>query len=516
MLLLASAVTMGAARGAGLSQQELRGKEIYMRGESASGREITAYVGQASVSLPASAIPCATCHGPDGLGRPEAGVTPTNIVWSRLTKPYGLVSGTGHRRSGPYDEFSLGRSIVAGIDPDGNPLDRSMPRYRMSEDDLDDLVAYMKRLESDLDPGLFDDKIVVGTVIPRHGPVGEAGEAVTAVLSAYFADLNARGGIYGRKLELVAARADSPAGALERARDLLGSGQIFALVAAITAGIEAPFADLAEENETPLIAPITQATPADTGLNRQTFYLYAGPELQGRALVEFAITRLPNTSIEGALLYPDSERGRALAEGIIRQATDRGWEALRGVAYPAGDMDPGALARELRASGVQTLFFLGRGPEFAMLLRAAERLDWSPFVFALGHQAGREAVAAPARFTGRLFVAYPTSPSDYGPEGRREFNELHQRHALPRKHISTQIAAYASAKLLVEGLSQSGRALTREKLVSALEGLHRYATGLTPPLTFGANRHVGASGAHVVAVNPEKGSFAAASTWVQP
>lgn len=516
MLMLASAFTAGEVRGAGLSEQEARGKAIYMDGESASGREITAYVGQASVSVPASAIPCATCHGPDGLGRPEAGVTPTNILWSRLTKPYGLVSATGHRRSGPYDEFSLGRSIVAGMDPDGNPLDRSMPRYRMEEEDLDDLVAYMKRLESDLDPGLYDDKIVVGTVIPRDGPMGEAGQAVTGVLSAYFADLNARGGIYNRKLELVAARAGAPAEALERARDLLSSGQVFALVAAITAGVDEPFAALAEEQATPLIAPITQATPADTGLRRHTFYIYAGSELQARALVEFAISRLPEPSIEGAVLHPASEQGQALAGAMTRQATDRGWGGLRAVAYPAGDMDPGALARELKASGVQALFFVGSGPEFALLTGAAERLDWSPLLFALGHQAGREATAAPARFAGRLFVAYPTSPSDQGAEGRREFGEFHQRHGLPRGHLSTQIAAYASAKLLIEGLRQAGRALSREKLVQALEGLHRYATGLTPPLTYGANRHVGAGGAHVVAVNPDKGSFAAASTWVQP
>lgn len=151
-----------------------------------------------------------------------------------------------------------------------------------------------------------------------------------------------------------------------------------------------------------------------------------------------------------------------------------------------------------------------------MLAGSADRLGWSPYLFALGYQAGREAVRAPARFDGRLFVAYATSPSDHGAEGRREFGEFHQRHDLPRQHLPTQIAAYTSAKLLVEGLSQAGRALTREKLVSALEGLYRYATGLTPPLSYGTNRHVGAAGAYVVSVDLDKGGFAAGSTWIEP
>jgi ABC-type branched-subunit amino acid transport system substrate-binding protein len=516
MLLVCSALPASAAWGASLSEQETRGKEIFLHGESADGREITAYVGQASVAVPANAMPCANCHGADGLGRPEAGVTPANITWSRLTKPYGVVSASGHRRSGAYDGPSLQRAIVAGVDPADNRLDPSMPRYRMSDADLGDLVAYLKRLESDLDPGLHPDKIVVGTVIPRYGPMADAGEAVTAVLSAYFADLNARGGIYNRGLELVAARADSPAGALERAGQLLGSGQIFALVGPVTAGVDEPLAALAEEHKTPFIGPITQSPPADTGLRRYTFYIYAGPELQARALVEFATGRLPDPNIEAAVVHPSSKEGQALARAMTGQALDRGWTGMRAVEYPNGDMDPGALARELQRSGVQALFFVGRGPEFAMLARSADRLDWSPYLFALGYQAGREAVRAPARFDGRLFLAYSTSPSDHGAEGRREFGEFHQRHDLPRQHLPTQIAAYTSAKLLVEGLSQAGRALTREKLVSALEGLYRYATGLTPPLSYGTNRHVGVAGAHVVSVDLDKGGFAAGSTWVEP
>jgi ABC-type branched-subunit amino acid transport system substrate-binding protein len=515
-LLLAAALAASAAWGAGLSEREARGKEIFVRGESPDGREITAYVGQASVALPASAMPCANCHGADGLGRPEAGVIPSNITWSHLTKAYGLVSASGHRRHGPYDESSFGRAIVAGVDPADNALDPSMPRYHMSDADLGDLLAYVKRLESDFDPGLTADKIVVGTVVPRYGPMGGAGEAATAVLSAYFADLNARGGIYNRRLELVAARADSPSGAIERAGELLGSGEIFALVGPLTAGVDESFAALAEERKTPLIGPITQSPPADTGLRRYTFYIYAGPELQARALVEFAATRLPDPSIEAAVVHPSSEAGQALARAMTRQALDRGWTGMRAMEYPDGDMDPGALVRELQASGVQAVFFVGSGAEFAMLAGSADRLAWSPYLLALGYQVGREAVRAPARFDGRVFVAYPTSPGDQGAAGRREFGEFHQRHGLPRRHLSTQIAAYTAAKLLAEGLGKGGRALTREKLVRSLEGLYRYATGLTPPLTYGANRHVGAAGAHVVAVDLDKGSFAAGSTWVQP
>jgi ABC-type branched-subunit amino acid transport system substrate-binding protein len=500
----------------GLTPEEARGKQIYLTGESARGEPIEAFLSGSDVGLPASAVPCGSCHGPDGIGRPEGGVLPSNITWSHLTKPYGLESPSGHRRHGPYDVPSLGRAIVAGVDPADNLLDGAMPRYRMGEADLADLVAYLKRIESDRDPGLHEDRIVVGTIVPRYGTAGDAGAVATAVLSAYFADVNAGGGVYNRGLELVAARADSPSAALDRADELMRSEEVFALVAPVTSGVDELFAQLAEDHKTPVIAPITPSPPADTGLRRYAFYLYAGPELQARALVEFATTRLPDPSIEGAVVHPSSEKGTSIARAMARQALNRGWTGLGTVAYPEGDMDAAALVDELHASGVQALFFIGSGAELAVLARFADRLSWSPYLFVLGYQSGREAVAVPERFDSRVFVAFPTSPSDQGDEGRRAFGEFHRRHGLPRGHLTTQIAAYTSAKLLVEGLSQSGRGLTREKLVGALEGLYRYATGLTPPLTFGTNRHVGAGGAHVVAVDLEKGSFAAGSTWVQP
>ena len=44
-----------------LTPQESRGKQIYLRGTSASGKNILAYVGQGSVEVPGSAMACANC-----------------------------------------------------------------------------------------------------------------------------------------------------------------------------------------------------------------------------------------------------------------------------------------------------------------------------------------------------------------------------------------------------------------------------------------------------------------------
>jgi hypothetical protein len=64
-------------------------------------------------------------------------------------------------------------------------------------------------------------------------------------------------------------------------------------------------------------------------------------------------------------------------------------------------------------------------------------------------------------------------------------------------------------------IRRGGAELSREGLVTALEGLYDYETGLTPRLTFGPNRRIGAAGAYVVAVDTERKEFALAGEWVK-
>ena len=50
--------------------------------------------------------------------------------------------------------------------------------------------------------------------------------------------------------------------------------------------------------------------------------------------------------------------------------------------------------------------------------------------------------------------------------------------------------------------------------MTTLEGLYEYDTGLMPKITFGPNRRIGALGAYVVTIDPEKKLFPATMEWV--
>ena len=79
------------------AQDSSRGRQIYTQGTSQSGKDVLAYIGDASLEVPGSTIPCAGCHGLDGRGKPEGGVNPSNVTWEFLTKPYGLKHASGRQ-----------------------------------------------------------------------------------------------------------------------------------------------------------------------------------------------------------------------------------------------------------------------------------------------------------------------------------------------------------------------------------------------------------------------------------
>lgn len=515
VLTLAGVLFTAAAQATPLSPAEERGKQIFVTGSSAFGREITAYVGAASTALPASVLPCASCHGADGLGRPEGGVTPVDITWGHLSKPYSALAGSERSRPA-YDRETFARAITKGIDAGGLELDASMPRFDMHADDLGDLMAYLQRLAHEFDPGLSDTAIAVGTLLPSGGQAASLGEAVKGVLEAYFADLNAQGGIYNRTLELKAVAAPGRDLVLQRGKNLIENGEVFALVAPFLSGLESEFEEVVEQNGVPLVGPFTQFPGDAETMRRFTFYLYGGLEIQAQALAAYAATQLVPEGAKVGVVYTDVPDVLDIVQGLQAQVKRHGWPAPAVIEYPVPPVAGGvaAVASGLKGESTDVVLFLGPEAELRRLASECVKIGWMPYLLMPGAMAGSELFELPAVFEGRVFAAYSTGPADYTRAGAEAFIEFRKRHQLPRQHTPTQIAAYVSVKLLAEGLKVAGRSLSREKLVAALENLYEFDTGLTPKLTYGPNRRIGALGAHVIALELKKKAFAARSDWI--
>jgi len=496
-----------STRERGLSAAEKRGKTIYLRGESPSGRVITAMLND--IDVPASTLTCAGCHGLHGEGKAEGGVTAGNLTWTNLVKGYGHTHPSG-RKHGAFDEKLFIRALGEGIDPAGNKLAVAMPRYQMAPEDIADLIAYLKRIEGDRDPGLTESKITIGVILPKHGALAEIGMAMKDVLTAYFANVNDKGGIYNRRIELQTIDGGPDAATTAaNMRKHVQNGEVFAIVSGLSAGADKELAGVTRETEIPFLGPATLLTQTSAQENRNLFYLLPGAGPQARALINFAANKPELKKAKLAIVYSENdELALAAVPSIEDQARKIGWSSVTKKAFSSNRFDAAAIAGSLEAGGAEAVFFLGASGEEAAFINAAVTANWTPHVFLLGALAGKALVKnLPLSFKDHVFLAFPTVPGDVTPEGLADLRALQEKYKFAPGHIASQLHAFAAAKIFTEALQRAGRDLSREKLVTALEGLYEYDTGVTPSITFGPNRRVGAMGAYVLSIDPAKREF---------
>jgi ABC-type branched-subunit amino acid transport system substrate-binding protein len=489
-LILLAGISLGA-NAAPLSSEEAAGKRLYRQGLSASGEAIMARVGAADVLLPATSLPCANCHGADGLGRPEGGLRPPPLNWARLTSTYGQQQVNG--RSYPaYNESTLATVIQQGRDPSHNRLDPSMPRFLLSMKDQRNLTAYLKRLADERDPGLDAETLHLGTLLPSQGPLAEEGMTIAAVLNGSVARINQAGGIHGRQLRLTVIDPGPDRASAEQAlQQLIEQEQVFALIAPMVPALDSELGPRLEQAGVPLIGALSllgsmQASP-------QIFEPLPGLREQLIALADYATASLRVLQGPTLIAYPADPMQTQAAQHLGHYLQDHGWQNVHLQAY-----DPAAEALPL---GSRSVFYLGSGGGFSRLATRLQGAGQVPYLFAASSQVAGDLLQVPSGFTRRVFLAYPFVPSDWTQAGRIGLTLLREGQGLGAQHAVLQVGAYASMLLLSEGMKQAGRDASREKLVAALEGLHDFDTGLTPRLSFGPGRRLGLSGAHVVTVD---------------
>jgi ABC-type branched-subunit amino acid transport system substrate-binding protein len=505
-----------------LTEQQQRGKQVYTTGISPTGGKMTAVLGNSTSELPAMALKCVNCHLQNGRGKPEGGITPSNIRWDELSKPYGSTTARGRRRP-PYDAPLLKRSITMGLDSAGESLDQAMPRYRMTHGDLADLVAYLLVIGKEVDPGLRADRVRIGVIVAPSRLFPEMSLAVRAALTAFVAEINQAGGIYQRDIELCFT--ESPSSREDRADaaiEFVKREQLFALAASFVAGDEVEIARRLDMEGVPLVGAMALYPQTGFPLNRHVFYMSSGLQGQCRALIRFAHDRCAGELRSAALLFPEDKDASdnavtndglsELAKSIEEGCANLGWRLQRFATSAQGN-DQRVWAQRLAGTKAAVVFSLLAGEQTVQFLQAAAAHEWYPTCFLLGDLVGRQLFDAPPGFDRRIFLSLGSLPSQL-PAGMSAHSTLADKYKLPTAHLAAQFECLAAMNALVQALQQSGAGLSRERLIEQLETFREYRTGFAPPLTFGPNRRVGANGAYVVTMDLINKKLVAVSDWV--
>jgi hypothetical protein len=147
------------------------GESIYMTGIDAQGNRVPAVLNDLASD---SALGCVNCHRESGLGSSESGRTYPPVSWRFLgrNQPEDDSSRFYHiqNKRKAYDADSFYRLLTTGINSNAEVADGLMPKYALTRQQSDELIAYLKTINSSDDAGVDGDVIRIATIVDKRLP----------------------------------------------------------------------------------------------------------------------------------------------------------------------------------------------------------------------------------------------------------------------------------------------------------------------------------------------------------
>ena len=127
------------------------GEQIYFTSVNEDGDRIAYAGGPSGGMMMGGYLSCASCHGPDGRGGRHVMqmqvMDAPSIRWTDLANEGGEEHEADepdeHAQEGQYGFEQFRRAVVEGEHPNGEPLSRDMPRWKMGGSDVGDLMEYL-------------------------------------------------------------------------------------------------------------------------------------------------------------------------------------------------------------------------------------------------------------------------------------------------------------------------------------------------------------------------------------
>ena len=227
------------------------------------------------------------------------------------------------------------------------------------------------------DTGATDAEIKIGQTIPLSGPASAYG-AIGKVQAAYIRMINEKGGVNGRKINLIQYDdAYNPPKTVEQVRKLVESDEVLSTFQIIGTPPNAAVQKYLNEKKIPQLLASTGATRFTDPKNFPWTIAY-NPNYQSEAHIyaKFILTNYPNAKI--AILYQNDDLGKDYVKGLKDALGAKASMVVSEASYELSDPTVDAQMVKLKSSGAD-LFYNITTPKFgAQSIKKAAELGWKP------------------------------------------------------------------------------------------------------------------------------------------
>jgi branched-chain amino acid transport system substrate-binding protein len=320
--------------------------------------------------------------------------------------------------------------------------------------------------------GVTATEIKIGQTMPYSGPVSAFG-ALGKGEVGYFKMLNERGGINGRKINLISLDDSyAPPKTVEQTRRLVESDEVALIFSSIGTAHNTAIAKYLQGKNIPQLfigsgaskfADLTQYPQATLGVQGPFRY-------EARLYARHALAKNPNAKF--AVISQNDDFGRDYLLGLKDVLGEKYDSVVTGATYEIQDPTIDSQIVKLKASGADVLVIAATPKFAAQSIRKVFEIGWKPMTFLSNVAVWVSTVMEPAGLeagVGILSTAYVKDPDDpvwkddAGVKGWREFMVKYVPDA--DLHDTNYVNAYNSAMALEAVLKACGDDLSTENIL---------------------------------------------------
>ncbi|MEY2617893.1 MAG: hypothetical protein RL522_895 [Pseudomonadota bacterium] len=340
--------------------------------------------------------------------------------------------------------------------------------------------------------GVTDTEIVIGTHIDLSGPAAIGMPPLRNSMQMRIDEVNAAGGIHGRKIRLIIEdNASAPQQAVRAVQKLIKSDGVFAILNPFGSGPNAATVKMATDAGVVVFAPwgasaIIQKVSGNSPLLFTTVQNY---DTTTASALSWAVKNWKASKV--GVIYQEGPFGDLVRAGINQSLKDGGFSVAAEAAYKAGDIDFSSQVAKMKAANVDLIVAGTVTRETLGVMAEVKKLNWSqvkvlttiPGRSTVVANLGKESVEGLYGIGGwRLHSGDSTDPAV-----AKFFAAYKQRFNVDADENSANGYSYTS--WFIAGLQAAGRNLTTESLVAALKASRHQDFTTFAPQSF-VNNHV--------------------------
>ncbi len=240
-------------------------------------------------------------------------------------------------------------------------------------------------------PAVAQDTVKLGLVAAMSGQSAKSGEAIVRGLSVAVDEINAKGGLLGKKVELLVRDDESnPAKGVVAARELVQREKVVAMFGGLDTPVSLAIVPFANQSKVPFMGVWAAGTPItrNGAAENYVFRVSAVDELVNIAMLDYALKKYQ--AKKPGLILVNNAWGESNEVGLKKALSVKAIAAAGIEKFEGNDVDVVPQLTRLRGAGADVLFMVGNVGPSAQVVKSLDRMSWNvPIVSHWGPAGGR-------------------------------------------------------------------------------------------------------------------------------